>query len=649
MSLSFLGEHAILLVGNLKVGKSSLFTHLVGQRQHPVCYPGSAVELLWGRLAAGPYTHLIDAPGIYSLHDHSEEGQVVRQMLLRGEVGAVLLALDAKNLRRGLTLALQLAHFDVPLVAALNMVDEARQRGIEVDGQRLQSALGVPVVATMANEKRGLRQLRRALAEARPPTLEPGFPPSVEPLAGRLQQQLLGHRLAVRPLSYLLVADVPLSARMLGDAAHAEDVAALRGAREEAHGGPMGRGQLLAEAEQGQAGELASGVTTVRPAERPRWLDRISVWSRRPLTGIPIAIVVLALFYLFVANLGATVLVDLLETRLFGRIVLPVIDGWVQQIPQAWLRELLTGHFGLITVGLVLTVGIVTPVLATFFLAFAVLEDSGYLPRLSLLLDRLLRGIGLNGKGVLPLITGFSCVTMAVLTTRVLDTRKQRLIATMLLLVAFPCAPLLGVMIVMLARLSIWASVTVLGVLLLQVVVVGSLANLVLPGRRQDFVLELPPLRAPRLYNILLKTGQRLLWFLKEAIPYFLLGSFVLYLMDQAGLLDGFRDLLRPVSVRLLGLPGESADVFLMTLVRREAGAALLVQQATGEGLYDGTQAVVALVVMTLMVPCINTVLITYKERGVLTATGILLFVMVYSLIFGGLLNGAFRLLGVQL
>jgi ferrous iron transport protein B len=307
------------------------------------------------------------------------------------------------------------------------------------------------------------------------------------------------------------------------------------------------------------------------------------------------------------------------------------------------------GDFGLVSVGLVLTVGIVAPVLATFFFAFAILEDSGYLPRLSLLLDRALRRIGLNGKGVLPLITGFSCITMAVLTTRMLDTRKQRLIATLLLVLAFPCAPQLGVMMVLLSRVSAWALLIVPGVLLLQFFVVGLLANWLLPGERQDFVMELPPLRAPRLYNIALKTGYRLLWFLKEAIPYFLLGTFVLYLMDQAGLLDGFRALLRPLSERLLGLPSESADVFLMTIIRREAGVAMLVQQATEAGLYSGTQAVVTLVVMTLMVPCINTVLITYKEQGVLAASAILLFVMVYSLLVGGLLNGALQLLGAQL
>jgi ferrous iron transport protein B len=324
-----------------------------------------------------------------------------------------------------------------------------------------------------------------------------------------------------------------------------------------------------------------------------------------------------------------------------------VLKGFVDPIPWQWLRDLLIGPFGLLTVGLVLSLAIVLPVLATFFFAFALMEDSGYLPRLSLLTDRLLRKIGLNGKGVLPLVMGFSCVTMAVLSTRVLDSRKQRIIATLLLVLTVPCAPLLSVMLVLLARLSIWATVVFFGLLLLQFFLVGALANLLIPGRRADFVLELPPMRAPRLKGTLIKTGHQIAWFLKEAIPYFLLGTFILFLLDELGALDALRAGLQPVSVNLLGLPQESADVFFMTLVRREAGAALLAQQ-TASGMYDGVQVLVTLMVMTMLVPCINSVLVMYKERGFIASTAILITAFVYSLLAGGLMHFAFRWLGVQ-
>ncbi len=636
------GPQAVLLVGNLKVGKSSLFSMLTGGREHLVSYPGSDMELSWGN--SGVRT-IIDTPGIYSLQDHSEDAGVIRRLLLEEGVGAALLVLDAKNLRRGLTLALQLAELEVPLVVALNMSDEARQRGVHVDADALALLLGAPVVSTVANEGRGVGQLRRALADAAPASLDYQYPASQQ---GRLEQlrELLGDTDGARGLAYLLLADT-IEAREVAAArvpANADALLALATPKRNADPSPN---IALTEAEQVQADALARGVSTLRQAPRAVWMDRLSVWTREPMTGVPIALAVLAVAYLFIGYVGATVLVDLLEGKLFGELLLPALDRWVALIPWAWVRDLLTGEFGLISVGVVLSVGIVTPVLATFFFAFAVLEDSGYLPRLSLLMDRMLRVIGLNGKGVLPLLMGFSCITMAVLTTRMLDTRKQRIIATLLLVLTFPCAPLLSVMLVMLGRLSWPATLVVFAVLGLQLVLVGYLSKVMLPGRRSDFIMELPPLRAPSLRNVLFKSGHRLLWFLREAIPYFILGTFGLFLLEQAGMLTGFREALRPVAESLLGLPSQSADVFLLTILRREAGAALLAKQAAA-GLYDGVQVVVTIIVMTLMIPCFNTVLIMYKERGALTASLMLAFVIVYSLVVGGIVNAVCQAVGAQ-
>jgi len=544
------------------------------------------MELDAGWLSAGPYRLLLDTPGFYSLQDRSEDAHLVRELLAGGQVGAVLLVLDAKNLARGLKLLLELSEYDIPLTVALNMYDEGRQRGVEVDVSRLSEILGVDVVSTVATEGRGLGQLRRALAVARRPQVR------LEP------------------------------------AETADEIQKLEAARI-------------------QAEQLTSQVMSSRPAARATWKERLGELSRKPLSGIPIAVLVLFVTYLFVGWFGAGVLVDLLEVKLFGQVILPWLQGWIDQIPWQWVQELLIGDFGLLTVGLVLSLAIVLPVLCTFFFAFALMEDSGYLPRLSLLTDRVLRKLGLNGKGVLPLVMGLSCVTMAVLSTRILDSRKHRTIATLLLILTVPCAPLLSVMLVLLARLSFWATVVFFGLLLVQFFIVGALANLLIPGKRPDFVLELPPMRAPRLKSTLTKTGHQISWFLKEAIPYFLLGTFVLFLLDQLGALDALRSGLQPVSVKLLGLPQESADVFFMTVVRREAGAALLAQQAA-VGMYDGVQVVVTLMVMTLMIPCINSVLVMYKERGFLTASAILVFVVVYSLMVGGLLRSVFLWLGVE-
>ena len=383
---------------------------------------------------------------------------------------------------------------------------------------------------------------------------------------------------------------------------------------------------------------LIAPAVSLRAVARSPWRARLSRWTTRGLPGVPIALGVLAACYGLIGWLGAGVLVDLVEGGLFDRVIIPAFRPWVERVPWGWARDLVLGHFGIVPLGLRLSLGLVLPVLVMFFLVFSALEDSGYLTRLTLLFDRLLRRFGLNGKGVLPLVMGFSCVTMALLTTRALDSKKQRIIATLLLVMATPCAPLLGVMMAILGRLSLAATLLVLALVVLQFLVVGSLANLFIPGQQPDFVLELPPLRWPRLHNVLHRTQLQSFWFLREAIPLFLVGSVMMFGMEKTGILDGIRALLRPVLWTVLGLPPQAADVFLVALVRREAGAGMLILQAE-QGLLDGLQSVVLLLALTWMLPCINTILVLFKERGAAVSALTLLVSIPYGFALCGLVR----------
>jgi ferrous iron transport protein B len=289
----------------------------------------------------------------------------------------------------------------------------------------------------------------------------------------------------------------------------------------------------------------------------------------------------------------------------------------------------------------------VLPVLATFFFAFGVLEDSGYLPRLSVLLDGVFREIGLNGKGVFPLVTGFSCITMAILTTRVLETKRERFIATLLLVLGIPCAPVFALMLVVLGGMSIWASLTVFGIIGVQITVLGLLAGKVLPGRQSDFILELPPMRMPRLRSLIQKTFWRLWWFAKEALPRFMLAAFVLFLLEEAGALALLEKAGKPVLTGLLGLPPESVQVAIMTVIRKESGAGYL-RQLNDMGRLDNVQAVVSLLLLTFLSPCVNALLIMLKERGTKSTLSIMAFVMPYALAVGAVVNLVCRTLGVS-
>jgi ferrous iron transport protein B len=316
-------------------------------------------------------------------------------------------------------------------------------------------------------------------------------------------------------------------------------------------------------------------------------------------------------------------------------------------LPWPIARDFLVGDYGLITMGLTYAIAIVLPVVTTFFLIFGVLEDTGYLPRLAIFSDRIFRVMGLNGRAVLPMVLGLGCDTMATMTTRILTTSKERLIAILLLALGIPCSAQLATIMGILGGISFAALVTLFGVVLLQMFIVGFLAARVLRGERSAFILELPPIRMPRLDNLLTKTWLRVKWYLGEAVPLFLAGTVLLFLLDRTGALVWLTRALEPIVVGLLDLPRELATVFIMGFLRRDYGAAGLFSLAN-RGALTGTQAVVALTVMTLFIPCVANFLMIVKERGAKVAFTLLGVITPIAVLTGAALNLLLRLLGVE-
>jgi ferrous iron transport protein B len=373
------------------------------------------------------------------------------------------------------------------------------------------------------------------------------------------------------------------------------------------------------------------------------WLGRA---VREPLTGLPILAIVLYLTYLFVGVLGAQTLVAFLEQVVFGRSINPLAAAAASYIPFPIVRNFFVGEFGVISMGLTYAIAIVLPVVTTFFLAFGFLEDSGYIPRLAIFSDRLFRAMGLNGKAVLPMVLGLGCDTMATMTTRILGTAKERLIAITLLALGVPCSAQLATIMGILGGISFGALLTLFGVVLSQMVIVGFLAARALRGDRSDFIMELPPLRMPRLKNLLTKTLLRVRWYLGEAVPLFLMGTVLLFLMDLTGALAVVSRLAQPIVHGALGLPAESAHVFVMGFLRRDYGAAGLFTMAQN-GELSRVQSVVALTVMTLFVPCVANLLMIVRERGLKAGLAILAVVTVIAVGTGAGLNAALHFLRI--
>jgi ferrous iron transport protein B len=246
--------------------------------------------------------------------------------------------------------------------------------------------------------------------------------------------------------------------------------------------------------------------------------------------------------------------------------------------------------------------------------------------------------MGLSGQAVLPMILGLSCDTMATVTTRVLETRKERTIATLLLALGVPCSAQLAVLLAISAAVSPWVLVGVLGIVGVQMLLVGRMAAALIPGQTAPFVTELPPLRWPQWRNILAKTRARMVWYLTEVVPLFLIGTLALFLLDKVGALGAIQRGARPLVTGLLGLPAETSSAFVMGFFRRDYGAAGLyqIQQAGG---MDALQILVSLVVITLFVPCIANLLVIIKERGWKTALAIVGFIVPYSILVGAAVN----------
>ena len=362
-------------------------------------------------------------------------------------------------------------------------------------------------------------------------------------------------------------------------------------------------------------------------------------------TGIPIALIVLTLTYLFVGTFGATYLVDTINTKIFEQLLLPLCEKLVAPIPYPFIRDMIVDpEFGLLPTGVFLALGLVLPVLLCFYIAFGFLEDSGYLPRFSLLLDKIFKKMGLNGKGVIPLVMGYSCITMAILTTRILDTKKERNIATMLLLLGTPCAPLLAVMLIVLDRMPFSATLTVFGIIFAQTFTAGWLLNKLLPGRAASLLMEIPPLRIPKPLPVFKMAFVKTIHFMKEAVPIFILASLVVFLFDRMGGLARLEMLASPLVHDFMGLPDKSVQVFIKTVIRRESGAAELLHLKSA---YTNVQLVLNLLIMAFLLPCINAAIVVIKERGAATAAVMLSSVMVYAMVLGGALHFLFLWLGI--
>ncbi|GBF34478.1 ferrous iron transport protein B [Desulfocucumis palustris] len=604
------GARYMVLAGNPNVGKSALFNALTGLYADVSNFPGTTVNMCHGRLGKDI---IIDTPGIYGISSFTAEEELAAGLILSSHL--VINVIDAAHLERDLFLTLHLIDCGVPMLIALNMVDEADLCGLPVDHGLLEDLLGVPVVPTVAVEKKGIIQLVERLPEARPGKIEELLKKRLERLAG-LYDISRGEALL------LLEGDLPV-AEKLGVVPGMERHDLYRHRRERAN---MIAASVIRE--ETRVDNLAS------------LLGRLTI---RPLTGIPILLVVLGAIYLLVGVFFAQTVVQFTEGIImqgyYEPLVKKLLSGYID--PASPLGVILSGQFGLLTMSVTYLFGLLAPLVLGFFLVISTLEDTGYLPRIAILVDRSVSPLGLNGLAVIPIILGFGCVTMASITTRLLHSDRERLIAIFLLALAVPCSAQLALVTAVLAGLGPYYLILFILIILSVMVAAGTVLSRFLPGHSTPLLVDLPPLRLPRLKNVLTKALIRSWDFIKEAFPIFLGGALFLSLLKVTGLLYLLQTLMEPLTVGWLDLPRESAYAFIMGFIRRDFGTAGLLSLPL-----QPEQQFVALVTLTLFVPCIASVMVIFKERGWRQAIIIWPVILVIAFIVGGTVARLFDLLG---
>jgi ferrous iron transport protein B len=563
----------ILLMGNPNVGKSVVFSRLTGVRVIASNYPGTTVGYTRGQMKLGDdIAEVIDVPGAYTLEPTSEAEQVALRMLQTGD--AVINVVNATNLERNLYLTLQLLEKDIPVIVALNMWDDTIHRGINIDLDKLRNLLGVPVIPTVAVTGQGIKDLVTNIPRAISPS----------------------HPVRSRDERWTAIGNIIDQVQQITHRHHT-------------------------------------------------WRERLADATIKPLSGGVIAIVILAASFFVIRLIGES-LINYAFDPLFNNFWAPVLvklshllggAGFFQHII---VGKLIGGEvdfiqsFGLLSSGLYVPIAMVLPYVFSFYLVLGLLEDIGYLPRLAVLVDTLMHRLGLHGYAIIPTLLGLGCNVPAVLSTRILESKRERFITATLISIAVPCAALQAMIIGLVGQQGMQYVAIVYGTLIIVWIILGVILRYTARGFSPELLIEIPPYRLPPWRAVLQKLWLRTSGFLREALPIILGAVFVINILYYFGVFEAIANFTAPVITTLLGLPKDAVAAIVVGFLRKDVALGMLAPLAL-----TAKQLVVSSVVMAMFFPCIATFIVLLKELGVVSLLKAVGIMIAASLIIGGLLN----------
>jgi ferrous iron transport protein B len=563
----------IVLVGNPNIGKSALFSRLTGARVNISNYPGTTVEYTRGYMKLGKEkVKILDAPGTYSLEPTSKSERVAKELIEDSDV--IINVLDSTNLERNIYLTTELLHVDVPMIVVLNMADEAKRKGIEINYQELENLLNVPVVPTCALTGEGVKTLVDRLKDAK---------------IGKLDFE--------------------------DEKTHWQKI-----------------------------GQIVSKVQKLSD-RHPTFLEKLEILSIKPKTGLPIAALVIYLSFKIIRFIGEGLIVYLFDP-LFENIYRPFITRLSYLLgPRTFLHQILIGDliegeidfgqsFGLLTTALYVPIVAVLPYILSFYLALGFLEDLGYLPRLGVLMDNLMHKVGLHGYAIISMILGLGCNVPGALSTRLLESRRERFIASTLMAIAVPCMAQIAVIIGLVGSRGGGSLSIVFATLFAVWVILGLLLNKFLKGSSPEIILEVPPYRPPQIKALFKKLWMRINGFIKKAVPYVLLGVLVVNILYALGIIDFLGKMFSPIITKIWGLPEETIGALLIGFLRKDVAVGMLAPLSLPD-----KQLIIAAVILAIYFPCVATFMVMLKELGVKDMIKSACIMILVALIVGGVLN----------
>lgn len=627
----------LFLIGNPNVGKSMVFNRLTGIGTISSNYPGTTVEYLRGEvIMKGTKVNITDLPGIYSLTPGAEDQVVAAKLLSGSRPDCVLLVADATRLEPSLVLAFQLIELGFPVLIALNMMDVARRRG-DLDIKALSERLGVPVVPTVATSGEGIDALIDAIVDYKyiPSDFRVRYDSHIEAYLEVMKRGLSASQLkySLRGATIkLLEGDEQFTSGFTKEMP--DQVRKLRGEFRAEHGEDL---EVHVNRDRyGEAGKLISEVVRPRPQERtPK--QRLSDLTMRPSTGFPIMLLVMAGVLATIIFVGAW-----LEGALIG--------FWTDVSGTFFidLADSIGGEFGYaLAVGLDLSIqailAIVIPYILLFYLMLGVLEDSGYLPRMVVLLDRIMHKIGLHGQAVIPMLVGVGCNVPAILATRVIESRREKLILATIIVMAVPCSAQMAVIVGTVGKYGgVTYVLAILLILLGLILVLGRLLHKVLKYEPSSLMMEIPDLTVPSAMNVGKKTWMRVKEFFVIAFPILLVGSIALELLSAYGVLQQLVDPLSFFTVGILGLPAIIIIALVFGVLRKEMSFQLLVVlfgTADLAAVMTVDQLFVFALIMATFMPCLSALAVMIREYGLKDSLKVTFASMALAFTLGGVAN----------